>query len=172
MQAQALGFTGNYTRFCALLSKFSLMLAVLLLLAVIVSVQWQVIGRYVFNSSPTWAEALAMLLVMYVTALGVAVGVRDAGHIGLESMVSLLPESWRLKLEVVIHLFVAAFGVLMAYSGWLWATLKWNEKKPMLNVPESADYIPLVIAGVLIVLFSVEHIIALVRGQEVVPSWN
>jgi TRAP-type C4-dicarboxylate transport system permease small subunit len=39
-------------------------------------------------------------------------------------------------------------------------------------VPESVDYIPLVIAGVLIVLFSAEHIIALVRGQEVVPSWN
>ena len=31
---------------------------------------------------------------------------------------------------------------------------------------------PLVIAGVLIVLFSAEHIIALVRGQEVLPSWN
>ena len=180
MQAQALGNTGSnpnqsanfYTRFCVQLSKFSLMLAVVLLLIVIVSVQWQVIGRYVFNSSPTWAEALAMLLVMYVTALGVAVGVRDAGHIGLESIVSLLPESWRLKLEVVIHLLVATFGVLMAYSGWVWSTLKWNEKKPMLSVPESVDYIPLVIAGVLIVLFSAEHIIALVRGQEVVPSWN
>ena len=136
MQAQALGNTGKtpnhsadlYTRFCAQLSKLSLMLAVVLLLGVIVSVQWQVIGRYVFNSSPTWAEALAMLLVMYVTALGVAVGVRDAGHIGLESIVSLLPESWRLKLEVVIHLCVATFGILMAYSGWVWATLKWNEK--------------------------------------------
>ena len=74
MQTQASGFTGKYTRFCAQLSKLSLMLAVVLLLVVIVSVQWQVIGRYVFNSSPTWAEALAMLLVMYVTALGVAVG--------------------------------------------------------------------------------------------------
>jgi TRAP-type C4-dicarboxylate transport system permease small subunit len=109
---------------------------------------------------------------MYVTALGVAVGVRDAGHIGLESIVSLLPESWRLKLEVVIHLCVATFGVLMGYSGWVWATLKWHEKKPMLSVPESVDYVPLVIAGVLIVLFSAEHIIALVRGEEVVPAWN
>ncbi|HSV55036.1 MAG TPA: TRAP transporter small permease [Burkholderiaceae bacterium] len=161
-----------FTRICAGLSKLSLMLAIVLLLGVIVCVQWQVVGRYVLNDTPTWAEALALLLVLYMTALGVAVGVRDAGHIGLESLVSLLPESWRLKIEIVIHLLVALFGFLMAKSGWLWATLKWNEKKPMLGVPEGADYAPLVVAGALIVLFSIEHIIALLQGKEVEPAWN
>ncbi|HSW07458.1 TRAP transporter small permease [Aquabacterium sp.] len=148
------------------------MLAVVGLIGLILCVQYQVIGRYVFNDTPTWAEALALLLVLYVTALGVAVGVRDAGHIGLESLVGLLPEAWRLKLEIVIHALVALFGVLMAQAGWLWATMKWNEKKPMLGVPESMDYFPLVIAGGLIVLFSIEHIIALWRGHTVEPAWN
>jgi hypothetical protein len=32
--------------------------------------------------------------------------------------------------------------------------------------------VPLVAAGVLIISFSIEHIIALLRGEEVVPSWN
>lgn len=161
-----------FTRFCALLSKISLILAVMLLLAVVACVQWQVIGRYVFNDTPTWAEALAMLLVLYMTSLGVAVGVRDAGHIGLESLVALLPEKWRLKLEILIHALVAVFGFLMAKAGWLWAAGKWNEKKPMLGVPEGADYVPLVVAGALIVLFSIEHIVALLRGVEVEPAWN
>ena len=161
-----------FTRVCALLSKISLVVAVILLLGVIACVQWQVIGRYVFNDTPTWAEALAMLLVLYMTSLGVAVGVRDAGHIGLESLVALLPEKWRLKLEILIHALVAVFGFLMAKAGWLWAVGKWNEKKPMLGVPEGADYVPLVVAGVLIVLFSAEHIVALVRGTEVEPAWS
>lgn len=161
-----------FTRVCALLSKISLILAVMLLLAVVACVQWQVIGRYVFNDTPTWAEALAMLLVLYMTSLGVAVGVRDAGHIGLESLVALLPEKWRLKLEILIHALVAVFGFLMAKAGWLWAAGKWNEKKPMLGVPEGADYVPLVVAGALIVLFSIEHIVALLRGVEVEPAWN
>ena len=161
-----------FTRLCAGLSKVSLMLAVVLLLCVVACVQWQVIGRYVFNDTPTWAEALALLLVLYLTSLAVAVGVRDAGHIGLESLIFLLPERMRLKLEIVIHFLVAVFGVLMAKSGWLWAVGKWNEKKPMLGVPEGADYVPLVVAGVLIALFSLEHIIALVQGQEVEPAWN
>lgn len=162
----------RFTRLCAGLSKLALMAAVVGLIAVVLCVQFQVVGRYVFNDTPTWAEALAMLLILFVTAFGVAVGVRDAGHIGLESLAALLPEKLRHKLELLIHALVALFGALMAKSGWLWATLKWNERKPMLNVPEGIDYVPIVIAGVLIVLFSIEHIVALLKGETVEPAWN
>jgi len=162
----------GFTRLCAALSKAALVLAVIGLIGLILCVQYQVVGRYIFNDTPTWAEALAMLLVLYVTAFGVAVGVRDAGHIGLESLIALLPDALRAKLELLIHALVGLFGALMVKSGWLWATLKWNEKKPMLGVPEGMDYVPLVIAGALIVLFSIEHIVALLRGVEVEPAWN
>jgi TRAP-type C4-dicarboxylate transport system permease small subunit len=161
-----------YTKFCAALSKLSLVLGVVGLIAVILCVQYQVIGRYIFNDTPTWAEALSMLLVLFVTAFGLAVGVRDAGHIGLESMVALLPDRWRHRIELLIHALVGLFGVLMAQGGWMWASAKWGEKKPMLPVPDGIDYVPVVIAGVLIVLFSIEHIVALLRGTEVTPSWN
>jgi TRAP-type C4-dicarboxylate transport system permease small subunit len=161
-----------YTRLCATLSKLCLALAVIGLIGVILCVQWQVIGRYVFNDTPTWAEALAMLLVLFVTAFGVAVGVRDAGHIGLESMVALLPDTWRHRIEVLIHLLVGSFGGLMVYGGWQWMVAKWGEKKPMLPVPDGIDYLPVVIAGALIVLFSIEHILALLKGKVVEPAWN
>ena len=156
-----------FTKFCAGISKISLVLAVLGLIAVILCVQWQVIGRYVLNDTPTWAEALAMLIVLFVTAFGLAVGVRDAGHIGLESLVVLLPEPWQRKIELLIHFLVGVFGFLMAQGGLLWAQAKWGEKKPMLPVPDGIDYVPVIIAGSLIVLFSVEHIVALLRGTDV-----
>ena len=105
-----------FTKFCAAVSKLSLMLAVVGLIAVILCVQWQVIGRYVFNDTPTWAENLALLLVLFVTAFGLAVGVRDAGHIGLESLVMLLPERWQRRVELLIHTLVGIFGVLMVQS--------------------------------------------------------
>ncbi len=161
-----------YTRLCAALSKACLMLAVVGLIVVILSVQWQVFGRYVMNDTPTWAEALAMLLVLFVTAFGLAVGVRDAGHIGLESMVALLPERWQRRVELLIHALVGLFGGFMVYGGWIWASAKWNEKKPMLPVPDGIDYVPLMIAGVLIVMFSIEHILAIRAGKTVEPAWN
>ncbi len=99
-------------------------------------------------------------------------GVRDAGHIGLDSMVALLPVSMRLKIEILIHVLVAIFGGVMAWAGWIWTRLKWAELDPMLGIPEGVDYLALVIAGVLIVLFSFEHVIALLRDEEVLPSWH
>lgn len=161
-----------FTRFCATVSKICLGLAVVGLIAVVLCVQWQVIGRYVFNDTPTWAEALAMLLVLFVTAFGLAVGVRDAGHIGLEFLGPLLPARVQHWVQILVHVLVAGFGVVMVTGGWLWMTAKWHEKKPMMPISEGFDYLPIVIAGVLIVLFSIEHIVALLRGEEVVPAWN
>lgn len=161
-----------YTRFCAALSRLSLVLASIGLIAVILCVQWQVFGRYVMNDTPTWAEALAMLLVLFVTAFGLAVGVRDAGHIGLESLVVLLPQAWQRRIELLIHALVGLFGALMVHGGWVWASAKWGEKKPMLPVPDGIDYVPVMLAGALIVLFSIEHILANLRGVTVEPAWN
>ena len=121
---------------------------------------------------PTEAAALAQRQQMARQAFGVAVGVRDAGHIGLESLVVLLPQRWQRRIAFVVHLLVGTFGALMVHGGWLWATAKWGEKKPMLPVPDGIDYVPIIIAGGLIVLFSIEHVVALVRGQEVEPAWN
>ena len=56
---------------------------------------FQVFGRYVMNDTPTWAESLALVLILYVTLFGAAVGVRDAGHIGMESLLVLVPERVR-----------------------------------------------------------------------------
>ena len=124
------------TALCAALSKVSLVLAVVGLIAIILCVQYQVVGRYIFNDTPTWAEALALLLVLYVTALGVAVGVRDAGHIGLESLVALLPEAWRLRVEIADP---RAGGAVRRHHGCRAAgcgpALKWSDMKPMLHVP-------------------------------------
>jgi len=161
-----------YTRFCAALARLCLKVGVAGLMLLIVAVLYQVIGRYVFNDTPTWAESGAVLLVLYVTMLGMAVGVRDAGHIGLESLLVLVPEAVRLKMELLIHALVLGFGLVMAYNCAVLAQSVWDYKIPTLGLSEAFKYAPPALAGVLIALFSLEHIIALVRGEEVEPSWH
>ena len=46
-----------------------------------------VVLRYVFNDAPPYVEQVALLLVISVAMFGAAAGVRDAGHIGLDSLV-------------------------------------------------------------------------------------
>ncbi|WOB07684.1 TRAP transporter small permease [Piscinibacter gummiphilus] len=161
-----------YTRLCAAIARLCLRLGVAGLVLLIIAVLYQVIGRYIFNDTPTWAESSAVLLVLYVTMLGMAVGVRDAGHIGLESFLALAPEWLRLKMELLIHVLVLIFGLLMAWNCGLLAESVSGYKIPTLGVSEAFKYAPPALAGVLVAMFSVEHIIALVRGEEVVPSWH
>ena len=161
-----------YTRFCAALARLCLQVGVLGLILLIAAVLYQVIGRYVFNDTPTWAESGAVLLVLYVTMLGMAVGVRDAGHIGLESLLVLAPEALRLKMELLIQALVMLFGVVMAYNCGLLAQSVWAYKIPTLGISEAFKYIPPAMAGVLVALFSLEHIIALLHDEEVEPAWH
>ncbi len=161
-----------FTRFNAALAKVCMVVAVIGLLVIVVCVLYQVFGRYILNDTPTWAEALALVLVLWVTMLGAAVGVRDAGHIGMESLLVWVSAKTRHKLEIVIHILSAMFGAMMAWQGSILAESVMGYKIPTLGIPEGLNHVPVAIAGVLIVLFSVEHIIALFKGEEVVPSWH
>ncbi|NYZ16609.1 TRAP transporter small permease [Azospirillum sp. RWY-5-1] len=160
------------TRINATLARFGMYAAVAGLLVLVAVVFYQVFGRYVMNSSPTWTENLAIVLVLYVTLIGAAVGVRDAGHISLESLMVLLPEKARRRLEILIYAAVGLFGVAMAYNGWILGSSVAHYLLPNLHISEAVRYVPLVLSGILIASFSVEHIIAILRGEEVVPSWN
>ena len=156
----------------ARLARFGMYVAVFGLMAIVVVVAWQVFGRYVLNASPTWAENVALVLILYVTLIGAAVGVRDAGHIGMDSLLILAPEKIRNRIEILIHVLVGIFGVAMAWNGWILGASVAPYKLPNLNLSEAARYVPLVVSGVMVVLFSIEHVAALLRGEEVVPAWH
>ena len=164
--------TGPLTSVNATVARWGMVASVAGLLFIVVIVFWQVFGRYVLNSSPTWTESLALVLVLYVTLIGAAVGVRDAGHIGMESLLVLVPEAIRNRIELLIHVLVMCFGAAMIYNGVVLGMSVSSYKIPTLGLPEFIRYVPLVLSGVLIISFSIEHVMALVQGKEVVPSWH
>jgi TRAP-type C4-dicarboxylate transport system permease small subunit len=43
---------------------------------------------------------------------------------------------------------------------------------PNLGISEGWKYLPATLSGGLIALFSLEHIVAMLRNQEVVPAWH
>jgi TRAP-type C4-dicarboxylate transport system permease small subunit len=161
-----------FTRFNAWLAKACLMASVAGLYAVVATVSLQVFGRYVLNDTPVWAESLTLVMVLYVALIGAAIVVRDAGHIGMESLLILVPEKIRIRLEMVIHVLVGTFGLLMIWNGWGLTETVMAYNIPTLGISEGYKYFPLVISGVLVFLFSLEHLIAAIQGKEVKPAWH
>jgi TRAP-type C4-dicarboxylate transport system permease small subunit len=78
----------------------------------------------------------------------------------------------RLKIEYLIHALVMVFGAAMAYNCAFLAHSVWSYRLPTLWISEGWRYVPAAFAGLLIILFSIEHIIALAQGRDVEPAWS
>ena len=150
--------------FCALnaiLSHWVLRIACLCLGGLGIVVVYGVVMRYAFNNPPPYVEQVALMLVICVAMFGAAAGVHDVGHIGLDSVVKLLPRQAQLACKAICELLVMAFAVLLLTGGVEMAWSTWSNLIPTLGVSEAIRYVPPIIAGILIILFSTQHLLLL-----------
>lgn len=127
---------------------------------------WLVFGRYVLNATPTWVEQVALLLVMLVTFLGAAVGIHENTHLGVSYFREIAPKPVRILFTAVSHLMLAVFGGVMMWHSTALVLFKWDSLIPLIHVPEGLRAIPIAICGVLVLLFSVGHLINMLRGVD------
>jgi TRAP-type C4-dicarboxylate transport system permease small subunit len=162
----------GYFRFNAWLSRRCLQIAVAGLCVILAAVLTQIFGRYVLNSSPTWTEILALVVVLYVVCLSAAVGVRDGRHIGMESVLTFLPERIRRWIEIGVYVGMILFGFAMSWGGIILTSEVWAYLNPGLPISQGWSYVPLGFGGVLIAYSAVEQIIARLIDVKVVSSWH
>lgn len=160
------------TRLNGFLSRWTMFLACLCLAGLLSVVIYGVVLRYVFNDAPPYVEQVALLLVVSVAMFGASAGVRDAGHIGLDSLVKVLPAAAQFGCKCVVQCLIICFALALLAGGALMAHSTHASTIPTLGVSEAVRYIPVLISGVLIVLFSIEHLLAQFSGAKVVPSWH
>jgi TRAP-type C4-dicarboxylate transport system permease small subunit len=118
----------------------------------------QVFGRYVLNDSPTWVERAALLTILYITLPMAAVGIRQRFHMSVTFGVEALSRRGQDICAAAVDLGLAFFGAAMAWHGGVIAHRVWTSKMAVLPLPEGVTYLPLVICGGLIVIFSIERL--------------
>jgi TRAP-type C4-dicarboxylate transport system permease small subunit len=129
------------------------------LVAMTAIVGWQVLGRYVLGSSPSWTEQAAQVLMIWFAFLAAAAGVREGFHIrivAVEEMASPLVRRW---IRRSASLSVAACGVVMLVLGGELVMRTWSHTIPSLGMPRGLAYLGLPIAGGLIILFEIERVV-------------
>lgn len=127
---------------------------------------WLVFGRYVLNSTPTWVEQISLLLVMLITFLGAAVGIHENTHLGVSYFREVVSTPIRMTFQAISHVIMAVFGVVMMWNSYVLVLFKWGSLIPLIHVPEGLRAIPITVCGALIFLFSIGHLIHMVRGIE------
>ena len=103
---------------------------------------------------------------------GAAAGVRDAGHIGLDSLVRNLPARAQFWCKAAVEVLSGAFAVALVLGGAEMALSTRGATSPTLGLPESLRYAPVILSGLLILLFCIELLIAHFKGHKVVASWH
>lgn len=149
-----------------LLTRACFLLAGVALVAMTVFFAWLVFGRYVLNDTPTWVEQVSLLLVMVIAFLGSAAGVNQNTHLSVVLFRSMVPPIVRTGFVFATDLIMAIFGGMMFWYGTELTIFKWKTLIPLIQWSEGLRSLPLTIAGVLIFLFSVGHLVRLLLGQD------
>ncbi len=136
-----------------------------LLMAMTLLVGAQIAGRFVFGYSIFWSDELARFLLIWISFLGMSVGVRRGAHPGIDSLVRALPPRLaRAMMTLALALALLFFAVLVVYGGVL-VLRTWAQRSVALELRMGYPYLAVPVSGLLMFL----HAAALGLGGEPPP---
>src|SRR5438552_17335021 len=86
----------------------------------VVLVFTNVVLRYLFNSGIATSEELSRWLLVWLTFLGAVVAMREHAHLGVDSLVRMLPAYGKRICFIVSY-------VLMLFADWLLLSGSWRQ---------------------------------------------
>lgn len=114
-----------------------LKLAAAALLAVMVALVFgNVVLRYAFNSGITVSEELSRWAFVWLVFLGAIVGLREHAHLGMDTIVRLLPGLGRRACFVLSHVLMLLATWLLTAGSWKQARINWDTTAPASGWPE------------------------------------
>lgn len=113
-----------------------------------------VVLRYVFSASTSWAEELIRYLMIWITFIGGSVCVRRGAHIRMDFLLSVLPEKMAGALTRLVYLIAAGFCVaLFRYSYQLVRfTVELEQTSPAMGIPMWIPYLAMPLGSALMAL--------------------
>lgn len=117
-------------------------LACAVLLAAVASLVFgNVVGRYAFGVSASWAEEVARYLMIWCALLAAGLALREGAHIAVETLPDALPRRLGQALRALVVLVVAAFLALLAWLGLDYAEFARMQRTPVLRLSMGLVYL-------------------------------
>jgi len=136
---------------------------VLTVTALVLVVLWGVLTRYVFGKQADWSEELARFLLIWISLLGGAVAFGEKAHLGVDYFVSKFDPTARRFITAIGQLIILFFAVtIFMIGGSSIVANNIGQQAPALGVYGvimAHVYLPLPIAGIFMILFTVEQLL-------------
>jgi len=144
----------------------------LLLIILSFAVIYTVFMRYIFNTSPAWAEDIPRVLFLWLTYLGIAVATRRGENIRVTFFIEKLSNKSRFYLDIFMHICILIMvAVLFWYS---WPLVQLNFRTVMLSTgwPNAVSWLPLPIGCFLILIYQTKLMIKSIISYQHILTKN
>ncbi len=128
------------------------------LVAMTAIISWQIFGRFVLDSSPSWTEQASLVLMIWYVMFAAAAGVHEGFHIRIAMLEERLGKHAAMVRRFTA-LVVLLLGLVLLIYG---AQMTWLVREttiPSLGISRSVAYIPMPISGLLMALFALPQIL-------------
>lgn len=157
------------TRFNAAVNRLTGGFLVVLMVAMVLDVCWQVFTRFVLSNPSSFTEELAGFFLIWIGLLGGAYAFQTRAHLGIDVLTYRLEGTVRRFVDILINAFVLCFAVFVMGIGGLKLvrlTLALEQISPSLAIPMGYVYIVIPLSGVLTALYALGFIWKAIKGNE------
>lgn len=140
--------TGILRRAARFITGIELVIGGVSVLVILVLVFYQALQRYLPFESVAWTGELARFALLWATFAAMGVLVTTHGHIALELVDSLRNPMTVRVIQVISLVIVAAAAFGMTLEAWALVETQSIVKSPVLRIPMSWVYIPVLIGVV------------------------
>lgn len=137
-------------------------LIALLLAAMTLITFGQVIARYVFNYSFTWALELVTILFAWLIFLGMSYGVRVHAHIGVDALVRVLKPGPARAVAAVASLLCIAYALIFLAGGYTYVAKMYEVGIELQDIP-APQWVPRLVLPIGYALLALRFVQALWR---------
>ena len=149
------------------ISNLVLRLLTLLITILLALLFFQIILRYIFNSSFALIDELGRFMFIWITMISLSVAFREKSHLGVTAFVSKFDLKYRIYIEKVITLINIGFMTVLIYGGLKLSFVTMKQVSPTLNIPMGLIYLAMPVGAILCILTEVEK---LMERHEVVEE--
>lgn len=146
--------------------------AVALFVALVLVVVLQVLNRQVFTPlglkvAMPWTEEAARYIFVWLGFFATALVFSERGHIAVDFVVRKLPILAQKGVAIFVQLCIMAFAALiLVVGGWNAAMSAMNQQLSTLPFLYGQMYLVMPIAGLIILLYSITHVVGIINGTE------
>jgi TRAP-type C4-dicarboxylate transport system permease small subunit len=137
----------------------------LLLSFMVVLVFGNVVLRYGFNSGISASEELSRYSFVWLIFLGAAVGLYRRDHMGVNTLVRMLPRGGQVVMAIVGELLMLGCCGLLVFGGIAQAIINHDNLSPGTKLPVSLLYAPGALAAAIMCLVLLHSLFRILRGH-------